>query len=163
MGTAARTTHVGGFMLLAAAAIALAWANSPWKDGYLSPWKTEFTLAVGDTLRTPDLRHVVNEALTALFCFVVGLEVKRELIAGELRTLQKAALSALAALGGMVVPAVVYAAVNFGAPATVAGACRWRPTSPTPSACSPSSAFTWLRCDRVSGGGSRRRPRGARR
>ena len=103
-------------MLLAAAALALAWANSPWKGGYLSLWETEVSVAVGDTVRTLDLRHVVNEALMALFFFVVGLEVKRELAAGELRTAKKAALPALAALGGMVVPAVLYAAVNLGAP-----------------------------------------------
>lgn len=110
------TEAAGGVVLLVAAAVALVWANSPWKGGYLSLWETEITLAVGDTVRTLDLRHLVNEALMALFFFVVGLEVKRELVAGELRSPQKAALPALAALGGMVVPAALYAAVNLGAP-----------------------------------------------
>jgi NhaA family Na+:H+ antiporter len=115
------TEAAGGVVLLAAALVALAWANSPWKAGYLSLWETEITVAVGDTVRTLDLRHVVNEALMALFFFVVGLEIKRELVAGELHSPRKAALPALAALGGMVVPAALYAGINLGAP----GAAGW--------------------------------------
>jgi NhaA family Na+:H+ antiporter len=109
------TEAAGGVVLVVVAALAVAWANSPWRAGYASLWATEVRVSVGDVERTLDLRHVVNEALMALFFFVVGLEIKRELVAGELRTWRRAALPAIAAVGGMVVPALLFAAVNTGA------------------------------------------------
>ena len=110
------TETSGGAVLLVAAVIALAWANSPWKEGYHAFWETGLLLRVGGVERAMDLRHLVNDALMALFFFVVGLEIKRELVTGELRTWRHAALPAFGALGGMVVPAVLYLTVNAGSP-----------------------------------------------
>jgi NhaA family Na+:H+ antiporter len=111
-----RTETAGGVALLAAAVVALLWANSPWKEGYSQLWGTELVLRLGRWSIAEDLRHWVNDALMALFFFVVGLEIKRELVKGDLREPRTAALPALAALGGMVVPALLYAAVNVGEP-----------------------------------------------
>ena len=100
---------------MGAAVVALVWANSGWKASYGSLWTTEVSLRLGGTELHADLRHVVNEGLMALFFFLVGLEVKRELVAGELRSWRNASLPAVAALGGMVVPAALYTLVNLGA------------------------------------------------
>jgi len=115
------TEASGGVVLLAAAVVALVWANSPWSAGYESLWSTELRLGLGDVQLVEDLRHWVNDALMAVFFFVVGLEIKRELVAGELRSPRTAALPAIAALGGMAVPALLYLAVNAGN----AGADGW--------------------------------------
>ncbi|MGQ0825293.1 MAG: Na+/H+ antiporter NhaA [Actinomycetota bacterium] len=104
-----RAEHAGGVVLLVATAAALAWANSPWQDSYEDLWST--TLDLGLEL---DLRHWVGDGLMTLFFFVVGLEIKRELVSGELRDRRRAALPAIAALGGMAVPALVYLAVAGG-------------------------------------------------
>ncbi len=109
-----QTETAGALVLLAAALLALVWANSPWKSAYESLWSTRLSLAIGDASVSEDLRHWVNEGLMAVFFFVVGLEIKRELVAGELRSWRTAALPAFAALGGMVVPAALYTAVNLG-------------------------------------------------
>jgi len=97
---------------LVATAIALAWANSPWSGGYESLWTTEVRLSVGGFELSEDLRHWVNDALMVIFFFVVGLEIKRELVVGELNDLRKASLPIVAALGGMIVPAAFYLALN---------------------------------------------------
>ena len=115
------TESSGGVVLLVAAAIALVWANSPFEGSYTALWETEIAVEVGGHVRSMDLRHFVNEALMALFFFVVGLEIKRELVSGELRTWQRAALPAVAAVGGMVVPALLYLVINAGGP----GARGW--------------------------------------
>jgi NhaA family Na+:H+ antiporter len=94
--------------------VALVWANSPWSAGYETLWSTELRLELGGIELVEDLRHWVNDALMAVFFFVVGLEIKRELVAGELRSPRTAALPAIAALGGMAVPAALYLAVNAG-------------------------------------------------
>ncbi len=101
-------------MLLVAAVIALVWANSPWSASYLTVWSTELTVQLGRFAVTEDLHHWVNDGLMAVFFFVVGLEIKRELVLGELRDPRAAAVPALAALGGMLVPAGLYLAVNAG-------------------------------------------------
>jgi NhaA family Na+:H+ antiporter len=108
------TEVAGGIVLLAAAIVALAWANSPWQESYESLWSTELTLRIGGFGLQEDLRHWVNDGLMALFFFVVGLEVKRELVEGELRNPRKAAFPSVAALGGMVAPALIYSAFNAG-------------------------------------------------
>jgi NhaA family Na+:H+ antiporter len=112
------TETAGGVVLLAATVLALAWANSPLKGSYQALWETELGFRLGSFVVQEDLRHWVNDGLMALFFFVVGLEIKRELVVGELNDAKKAALPALAALGGMVVPAAFYLAFNAGGPAS---------------------------------------------
>ncbi|HEV2930602.1 MAG TPA: Na+/H+ antiporter NhaA [Propionibacteriaceae bacterium] len=107
-----RTEEAGGILLLAAAVAALLWANSPWRASYDAIWHTQLTLGVGDWSLAEDLQHWINDALMALFFLVVGLEIKRELTTGELRDPRAAALPAIAALGGMAVPALLYLAIN---------------------------------------------------
>ncbi len=108
------TEAAGGIVLLAATVVALLWANSPFAAGYEDLWTTELEITLGGLTITEDLRHWVNDALMTIFFFVVGLEIKRELVVGELNDVRKAALPALAALGGMVVPAALYLALNLG-------------------------------------------------
>lgn len=108
------TETAGGVLLVCAAIIALAWANSPWQTSYESFWHTDLALRLGRHELQLDLRHLVNDGLMAVFFLVVGLEVKRELVLGELRDRRSAALPVFAALGGMVVPAAIYLAVNAG-------------------------------------------------
>jgi Na+:H+ antiporter, NhaA family len=100
----------GAFVLLAATAAALAWANVD-PSGYASTWDTALRLEVGDYTFQEDLRHLVSDGLMALFFLVIGLEIKRELILGELRGLRRAALPVFAAIGGMALPAAIYLAV----------------------------------------------------
>ena len=111
----------GGILLVAATVVALVWANSPWQDSYESLWSTTIGLDVGSYRFEEDLAHVVNDLFMALFFFVVGMEIKRELVVGELRDRRAVALPAMAALGGMVVPAVIYVAFNAGGD----GAAGW--------------------------------------
>ena len=108
------TEVAGGVVLLAAALIALVWANSPFSAAYDSLWRTEVTIGVGDWALVEDLRHWVNDGLMAVFFFVVGLEIKREIVKGELSTAKAAAMPVIAALGGMVVPAVLYLLLTPG-------------------------------------------------
>ena len=102
-----------GVVLLLAALAALVWANTN-TAGYASWWHHEITIGSGDLAITESLVHWVNDALMTIFFFVVGLEIKRELVTGELRDRSRAALPALAAVGGMVVPALIYVALNVG-------------------------------------------------
>jgi NhaA family Na+:H+ antiporter len=111
----------GGIVLLAAAVAALIWANSPWKTSYDRLWDTRVVLDVGRLRLSETLRAVVNDGLMTMFFFVVGLEIKRELVAGELQEPKAVGLPVLAALGGMAVPAVIYAAFNAGGP----GSAGW--------------------------------------
>jgi NhaA family Na+:H+ antiporter len=113
----ARFLHVeaaGGIVLALATVVALVWANSPWQDSYHTLWHTELSIGIGNRVLTEDLQHWVNDALMALFFFVVGLEIKREWVAGELRDRRAAVLPAMAAIGGMVVPALVYVIFTAG-------------------------------------------------
>jgi len=103
-----------GILLLAAAVVAVVWANSPWRASYEELWHTELSFRLGALVLREDLRHFVNDGLMALFFLVVGLEIKRELLIGELRHPRTAALPAIAALGGMVIPALLYVALNAG-------------------------------------------------
>ncbi len=105
----------GGLVLLAATVVALAWANSPLAGAYDALWNRELTIGVGRFAITEDLRHWINDGLMTLFFFVVGLEIKRELATGELRNPRLAAAPALAAVGGMLVPAAIFLALNAGA------------------------------------------------
>jgi NhaA family Na+:H+ antiporter len=112
-----RFLHVeaaGGIVLFAAAFVAIAWVNSPWRDGYDALWHTEVSLHVGRHVIAEDLRHWVNDGLMALFFFAIGLEIKNEFANGELRQRSKAAVPIAGALGGMVVPAAIFALVAGG-------------------------------------------------
>jgi NhaA family Na+:H+ antiporter len=100
----------GGLVLLVATVAALVWANLPFTDSYQRFWQTSFQIGVGSFALHETLRGLVNDGLMAVFFFVVGLEIKRELVYGELRDRRKAALPVLAALGGMAVPAAIYLA-----------------------------------------------------
>lgn len=105
----------GAMFMLAAAVAALVWANSPWYHAQEALWETDLSIHLGG-LAHLDLTLVewVNDALMAVFFFVVGLEIKRELVHGELRDPKKAALPAIAAVGGMLVPAGIFMAFNAG-------------------------------------------------
>ncbi len=103
-----------GILLFAATIGALLWANSPWRGGYHRIWETAISVRAGSFSYDTDLRQFVDDGLMALFFFVVGMEIKRELVAGQLRGLRRAALPGFAALGGMVVPALIYVAINSG-------------------------------------------------
>jgi NhaA family Na+:H+ antiporter len=107
----------GALVLFTAAMLALVWANSPWAESYFRIWKEQFGLRLGYFALVKDLRHWIDDGLMAVFFFVVGLEIKRELIQGELAGVRQAALPAIAALGGMVLPAGIYLAFNAGSPA----------------------------------------------
>jgi NhaA family Na+:H+ antiporter len=110
------TEAAGGIVLLACTALALGLANSPWATFYHDVWHTPITVGIGKLVLIRSLEWWVNDGLMTLFFFVVGLEIKRELVAGELRDPKKAALPAMAALGGMVVPALIYLALQAGRP-----------------------------------------------
>jgi Na+/H+ antiporter NhaA len=101
-------------VLLAAAASALLWANSPWRETYESFWTTKLAITLGSDGISLDLRHWVNEGLMTFFFLVVGLEAKRELDTGELRERQRLAIPVAAALGGMALPVAIYFAFNAG-------------------------------------------------
>ena len=114
----------GGILLIFAAIIALIWANSPWSSSYFDLWNTEIHISIGDLISLEHNGHpltlgeFINDVLMVLFFFVVGLEIKRELVTGELNTRRAAALPAAAAIGGMVVPALIYFAFNQSGDAT---------------------------------------------
>lgn len=114
------TEASGGLLLLVAASAALVWSNFG-GDSYDRTWGTEFVLRVGRWSIEGDLRHWINEAAMSVFFLVVGLEIKRELYSGELRDARSRVVPIAAALGGMVVPALVYVAVTAG----TAGARGW--------------------------------------
>jgi len=122
-----RASTSGGILLVAAAIVALVWANSPFADGYVRLWGTRVSLGVGDWTVTEILRDWVNDGLMSLFFLVAGLEIKRELLIGELSDLRTAILPAIAAVGGMTVPALMYLAMNAGGP----GARGWGIAMPT--------------------------------
>jgi NhaA family Na+:H+ antiporter len=99
-----------GILLVLVAAVALAWANSPWRDSYYSLWHTPLGLRVGGFVIERSLEWVVNDGLMVIFFFVVGMEIRREVYEGELSEWRRAALPAAAALGGMIAPAALYIA-----------------------------------------------------
>jgi Na+/H+ antiporter NhaA len=101
-------------LLLAATLTALLWANSPWSGAYESLWQAEAAISVAGWELSMDLEHWVNDGLMALFFFVIGLEVRREFSVGEMTNLRRAAVPMAAAVGGLVIPALLYLAVAPG-------------------------------------------------
>ena len=118
-----RIEAASGIVLLAAAALALLWANSPWSDAYFQLFdETRFVFELGPIHLDESLAEIVNDGLMAIFFFVVGLEIKREFVIGELRDPRAAALPVVAAFGGMLIPALIYLAlVAPSRPEAVAG------------------------------------------
>ncbi|WP_148573526.1 Na+/H+ antiporter NhaA [Nocardioides caldifontis] len=106
-------SRLGALLLLLATAIAIIWANVSF-ESYHDFWETEVSVGLGDTVRELRLHHVVNDALMAIFFFIVGLEVRREFAIGELTSWSRAMVPAIAAVAGLVVPAVIYVLVARG-------------------------------------------------
>ena len=105
----------GGILLIICTVIALIWANSPWFESYHHLWHTYVNINLGNILvLNYSLHHWINDGLMAIFFFTVGLEIKRELLVGELSSMQKASLPIAGAIGGMVVPALLYSIFNSG-------------------------------------------------
>jgi NhaA family Na+:H+ antiporter len=104
----------GGILLLMATILALAWANSAWGSSYFGLWATYLKISLGDLSLAESLLHWVNDGLMVIFFFLVGLEIKREVLVGELASLKRAALPLIAALGGMLLPAAIYLFLNRG-------------------------------------------------
>jgi NhaA family Na+:H+ antiporter len=104
----ARIEASGGILLLLCTAIALGWANSPWAESYHNLWEAKFTIGAGIFSLTQSYHHWINDGLMSIFFFLMGLEIKREVLAGELSSLKSAAFPFLAALGGSFIPAAVY-------------------------------------------------------
>ena len=109
-----RTEAKGGILLLLAALVAFGLANSPWRTQWHHLWTVPLSVGFGGVTLEGSLHFVVDDVLMAVFFFVVGLEIKRELVRGELRTPRQALLPALAAVGGMVVPALLFVAFQRG-------------------------------------------------
>jgi len=104
----------GSILLLTCTVVALVWANSPWAQTYFDLLHTYVGVSWGDAAFKLSLHHWINDGLMVIFFFVVGLEIKREMVVGELSSFDKASLPVAAAIGGMVVPALLFAAVNLG-------------------------------------------------
>src|SRR5208282_3242172 len=97
----------GSILLFGAAVAALVWANSPWSASYFALWKLPLQLGRRPPL-SMDLHHWIDDGLMALFFLTVGLEIKREIVKGELSSFRQATLPIMAALGGMILPALIY-------------------------------------------------------
>lgn len=110
-----------GVVLLVAAILAVWWANSAFRETYRTFLDTPFSLSFGSFHLEESLHHLINDGLMVIFFFVVGLEIKRELVLGELRDRKAAALPVMAALGGMIFPALIYVAFNLGDPGAMRG------------------------------------------
>ena len=110
----AGSAAASGIVLLASTACALAWANSPWRPAYVSLLHHSLPIGSGSMRLDLTVHQWINDCLMALFFLLVGLEIKREMLAGELASVRKAALPIAAAMGGMVVPALLYATLNGG-------------------------------------------------
>ncbi|MFW9991595.1 MAG: Na+/H+ antiporter NhaA [Candidatus Odinarchaeota archaeon] len=116
-----KTEESSGILLVAFTLIALVWANSPFSAVYTELWGTTLTVGIESFKISKSLLLWINDGLMAIFFFVVGLEIKRELLVGELNTPSKAILPVSAAIGGMVVPAAIYMVLNLSNPASFAG------------------------------------------
>jgi NhaA family Na+:H+ antiporter len=106
--------YTSGLVLLMGVILAIAWVNSPWAASYHHLWEINFSLGFDKLVLSHPLHLWINDGLMAVFFFVIGLELKREFISGELSTIKKASLPMIAALGGMIVPAGIYFLINHG-------------------------------------------------
>jgi NhaA family Na+:H+ antiporter len=109
-----RDEAVSGKFLIAAAVVALVITNSSWREAYEGFWQHHFYIGLGDWGISETFKHWIDEGLMSIFFLVVGLEVKREIIRGELQTLRAASLPIMAAVGGMIIPIAIYMIANAG-------------------------------------------------
>ena len=113
---------LGGYILIAITIIALIWANSGFYESYHHIWhEIQMGFQFGDFNLTTSLHHWINDGLMALFFFIIGLEIKREVLAGELSTIKKAGLPIVAAVGGMLIPAIAYVIITLNTPQYLSG------------------------------------------
>jgi NhaA family Na+:H+ antiporter len=115
LATLEKFLHVeatSGIVLLMAAAAALIWANSPWAEGYRSIWHTPFAIGMGEHVFSRSLHFWINDGLMALFFLLIGMEIRREVHEGALSHVKQALLPMAAALGGVIVPALIYLGLN---------------------------------------------------
>ena len=113
---------LGGYILIAITIIALIWANSGFYESYHYLWhELQMGFKFGDFELTSSLHHWINDGLMALFFFTIGLEIKREVLAGELSTFKKARLPIVAAIGGMIIPALIYVIISINHPEFMSG------------------------------------------
>ncbi|WP_017730884.1 Na+/H+ antiporter NhaA [Nafulsella turpanensis] len=115
------TESAGGILLIFFTLFAMLWANSPWAQSYFALWENKLTIGFGDWALSKELILWVNDGLMAIFFFLVGLEIKREVLIGELSSVKKASLPFFAAIGGMVLPALLFILLQQGRP----GASGW--------------------------------------
>src|SRR5215475_1312766 len=109
-----QTEAAGGVLLLVCAGVAIALVNSPWADAYEHLWTPPIEIRIANRVINLTVRQWINDGLMAVFFLMVGLEIKREMLAGELAAPQQAALPIAGAIGGMLVPAALYLIVNPG-------------------------------------------------
>ncbi|MGI5912001.1 MAG: Na+/H+ antiporter NhaA [Syntrophomonadaceae bacterium] len=110
---------LGSILLLLSTIIAFIWANTIYFESYYALWNISVTVGIGSLIISDTLGHLINDGLMSIFFFLIGLEIKRELLIGELSSVQKAALPAFAALGGMLFPAAFYLLFNWGEPGSI--------------------------------------------
>ncbi len=120
-GEFARLESSGGILLIGCTLAALLWANSPWSHAYFDLWHTKLTVGFAQATLSKEIHFWINDGLMAIFFLLVGLEIKREVLIGELASMQKAALPLVAAIGGMLIPAGFYFIFNQSGP----GAAGW--------------------------------------
>jgi NhaA family Na+:H+ antiporter len=111
-------SSTSGIILFSSAFVAILLANSPWADAFHHFWERELSIGYNGRMVSKSLHHWINDGLMAIFFFVVGLELKREIMAGELSTVRKAILPVAAAAGGMMVPAIIYLLFNGQGPSS---------------------------------------------
>ena len=114
-----RMEAAGGIVLFGAALLAFVLANSPWRESFERLWAIPVTLDFGELGFQASLRQVIDDGLMTVFFFVVGMEIKRELVEGELRSPRQALLPAIAAAGGVLLPAIIFLALNRGTPGEI--------------------------------------------
>lgn len=111
-----QSQSLGGIVLILSALVAFAWANSSWSSHYFAMREIPIGVRFGGPALEKSLALWVNDGLMAVFFFLVGLEIKREWLVGELSSLRNAVLTVMAAIGGMIIPAAIYAVMNWGKP-----------------------------------------------
>ncbi|MBL7845309.1 MAG: Na+/H+ antiporter NhaA [Cyclobacteriaceae bacterium] len=116
-----KNESTAGIFLLMCSLVALALSNSPLSDEFHHLWEYEFSISIGNYAVSNNLHHWINDGLMAMFFFVVGLELKREIMGGELSSIKNALLPLTAAVGGMVIPALIYVFFNYKNPETLSG------------------------------------------